>query len=77
MQSQDSKSNSALSRYMSPNDFAAYGAQEIAYVKTVLQDESIAYSVHAADGTPLTVISNRDQAFAVVRQNDLEPVSAH
>ena len=77
MQSQDVKTTMELSRHMSPTDFAAYGTHEIAYVKTVDQEGSLAYAVHAADGTQLTVMGKRDQAFAVIRQNDLEPVSAH
>ncbi|WP_366655434.1 DUF1150 family protein [Fodinicurvata sp. EGI_FJ10296] len=77
MQSQDVKTTMELSRHMSPTDFAAYGTQEIAYVKTIDQEGSTAFAVHAADGTQLTVMTERDQAFAVIRQNDLEPVSAH
>ena len=34
-------------------------------------------SYAAADGTRMAVIPNRDLAFAVVRQNDMEPVSVH
>lgn len=66
-----------LSRAMSPVDFAAYGAQEIAYVKKVVAEGEQLYSIHGADGTPLAVQPDRDLAFAIVRQNDLEPVSVH
>lgn len=64
-------------RTMSPSDFAAFGVQEVAYVKTVTLEGRQTFEVHAADGTPLTVMPDRETAFVVIRQNDLEPVSAH
>ena len=71
--------NTYLSRYqeMSPADFAAFGMQQLAYVKSAEVDGRPAYAIHAADGTPLSTVADREIAFAVVRQNDLEPVSAH
>ncbi|HET8728143.1 MAG TPA: DUF1150 family protein [Alphaproteobacteria bacterium] len=67
-----------LSREMSSVDFATYGVHELAYVKPVVAEGGeAAFAVHAADGTPLAVLATRDLAFAVVRQNDMEPVSAH
>ncbi len=62
---------------MSTSDFAAFGMQQIAYVKAVETDGKTSYEVHAADGTPLTAMADRDSAFVVIRQNDLEPLSAH
>ena len=62
---------------MSSADFASLGLQEMAYVKTVLADDGTGYEIYAADGTPLTVVEDRDTAFAIIRQNDLEPVSVH
>lgn len=64
-------------RHLSPADFAALGVQDMAYVKVTEVNGQRAYAVHAADGTPLTVMASRDAAFAVCVQNDLEPVSAH
>ncbi|MCB9948285.1 MAG: DUF1150 family protein [Rhodospirillaceae bacterium] len=62
---------------MSPQAFAALGVAEIAFVKPVIVDGKTAHAVHSADGTPLAVVADRATAFAMVRQNDLEPVSAH
>lgn len=64
-------------RAISTNDLAALGLQDVAYVKPVLVDGKAAYAVHAADGTPIAVLSNRDVAFIAVRQHELEPVSVH
>jgi hypothetical protein len=64
-------------RRMTANDLAMLGMQDIAYVKPVLVDGTEGFAVHAADGTQMALIANRDLAFAVVRQNEMEPVSVH
>ena len=50
---------------------------QVAYIKPVLENGEPAFSVHAADGTQLAIISDRETAFQAVRQHDLEPVSVH
>jgi hypothetical protein len=62
---------------MSDHDLAALGLQEVAYVKPVSVEGNTAYAVHAADGTEIAVMADRDVAFAAIRQNDLRPVSVH
>lgn len=62
---------------MSDHDLAALGLQEVAYVKPIFVEGNTAYAVHAADGTEIAVLANRDIAFAAIRQNDLRPVSVH
>jgi len=62
---------------MLSNDLAIMGLNDIAYVKTVFVDGQRIQSVHAADGTPLTMLPARDIAFAAVRQHEMEPVSVH
>jgi hypothetical protein len=64
-------------RHMTANDLAMLGMQDIAYVKAVVVDGAAGYAIHAADGTQMALTGNRDIAFAVVRQNELEPVSVH
>jgi hypothetical protein len=58
-------------------DFAMLGMEDVAYVRRVEQDDGPGYMIHAADGTLLAVMADRDVAFAAVRQNGLEPVSVH
>ena len=62
---------------VSSHDLGTFGLETLAYIKTVTVDGQKFHSVHAADGTPLTVIEQRDIAFATVRQHDLEPNSVH
>jgi hypothetical protein len=64
-------------RHMTANDLAMLGMQDIAYVKPVTVDGGTSFAIHAADGTQMALTANRDLAFAVVRQNEMEPVSVH
>lgn len=58
-------------------DLGVYGIDTVAYIKPVTVDGCVYHSIHAADGTPITVMKERDLAFATVRQHDLEPASVH
>lgn len=64
-------------RQLSERELGLLGMNDVAYVKPILDNGAEVYAVHAADGTRIAVIANRDLAFAVVRQNDMEPVSVH
>jgi hypothetical protein len=56
---------------------AMLGAQNIAYIKPTAHEGRKAYAICAADGAELAVVAERDIAFAVARQHDLEPLSVH
>ena len=64
-------------RHMSAHELALLGVQDLAYIKRVMVDGATGYAVHAADGTQIALIPDRDVAFATVRQHDLEPLSVH
>jgi hypothetical protein len=64
-------------RQISAQELAMMGVQNVAYVKPVIIDGAARYAIHAADGTQMAVVANRDVAFMMVRQNDLDPVSVH
>jgi hypothetical protein len=64
-------------RQMSAQELAMLGVQDLAYIKRVVIDGASGYAVHAADGTQIALLSDRDVAFATVRQHDLEPLSVH
>ena len=61
----------------SAQDFAALGMRHIAYVRQNTQDGAVFWAVHAADGTEIGRMPDREVAFAACRQNDLEPLSVH
>jgi hypothetical protein len=64
-------------RPLSPKDFAAFGLDLLAYIKPITVDGAPGFAIHAADGTPLTVVSGRETAVATVRRHEMEPVSVH
>lgn len=64
-------------RQMSSRELALFGLQDLAYVKPVLANGVTAFAVHAADGTQITVLPDREIALATLRQHDLEPLSVH
>ena len=64
-------------RQLSARELALFGMQDLAYVKPIMVDGTLAYALHAADGTQIAVLPDRDVAFATVRQHDLEPLSVH
>jgi len=62
-------------RHMSTRDLAAFGVQDLAFIKAVSVNDEVGYAIHAADGTQMALVNDRDVAFAAVRQHGLEPVS--
>jgi hypothetical protein len=62
---------------MSARELTLLGVQDFAYIKRVVVDGATGFAIHAADGTQIAVLPDRDLAFATVRQHDLEPVSVH
>lgn len=65
------------SRIMSDRDLADLGLQSVAYVKPVVVRGIPAYSIHAADGTEIAVLGDREVAFATIREHDMEAVCVH
>lgn len=66
---------------MPTQDFLALGLRDIAYIKpsAIVDGESVKtiFEIHTADGAVVGAVETRELAFAAVRQNGLEPVSAH
>lgn len=71
------KTTAPTLRQLIIQDFASFGVNHIAYVRPIIVQDAEVFSVHAADGTPLTVLPARDVAFAAIRQHEMEPVSVH
>ena len=70
--------NMSLHTPMSVQDFIALGLQDVAYVRPAKGETGEpVFTIHSADGNALASVESRDLAFAVVRQNGLEPVSVH
>ena len=64
-------------RNISSRELAVFGMQDLAYVKPVVVNGVTAFAVHAADGTQVAVLPDREIALVTIRQHDLEPLSVH
>jgi hypothetical protein len=62
---------------LSVQDLTMLGVHDVAYIRSVELEDGAGYMIHAADGTPMGVMRDRDVAFATIRQRGLEPVSVH
>lgn len=64
-------------RELTENDFRSLGAEHVAYVREVEFLGKSHYSVHAANGSALTLATSRDIAMDAISQSDMEPVTLH
>lgn len=64
-------------RNISAQGFLTFGVHQVAYLRPVIAQGVPAWSLHAADGTALTVQNTAHLAAVMARQNDLEPVLLH
>jgi len=64
-------------RNLSRNDWAQFGAQQIAYIRPVTVDGIAAVSIHAADGTPIGAAPNAELAIAAILQHEMAPALVH
>jgi hypothetical protein len=60
-----------------PVDLAKFGLAEIAYIRRAIVNDVPMWTIHSASGDPLGAAHTFDQAWAAVKQNDLEPVRVH
>jgi hypothetical protein len=62
---------------ISPDQLAKLGVSQVAYVKEVTVDGNQAFAIHAADGTPMAVTTDRDVAVAAILQHEMLPTLVH
>lgn len=60
-------------------EFLSVGMDQVAYIKVLGKDMhgKTEFSVHAADGTQLSIMDSYDMALAAVKMSDLFPVTLH
>jgi len=49
----------------------------LAFIKRIVLDGVVSYGIMSGDGEYIGVAADRETAFAIARQNDFDPVSAH
>lgn len=72
---QNSKSLDRDLKNISLQEFLNFGIRDVAYIRKIDIENKTAYAIHAADGTPLTIMETLDSALLAVRHNDLEAVT--
>lgn len=70
--------NETASNPLSVTDFEMLGVDHVAYVKKVSDGTSPKFAIYAANGAEIALMeTDREVAFAAIRQNDMQPVSVH
>jgi hypothetical protein len=64
-------------RHLTDTELAALGVSHIAYLRPVTVNGVAAFSIHAADGTPMALAADLDVAVAAVNQNEMVPALVH
>jgi hypothetical protein len=72
----DTQSQNSLKK-LSAQDLLTFGLNDIAYLKPASVNGQEVYAIHAADGSQLAFVANREVGFAAMHQHELEPVSLH
>ena len=64
-------------RKMTQDQLAQLGVPDLAYIKPVIMNGTAAFAIHAADGSPMAVATERDMAIAAVVQHEMMPALVH
>ncbi len=64
-------------KHLSPEAFAALGAENTIYLRPVVQDGVVAFAVHTASGQPIGLMESPELARAAAAQHDMTLVSVH
>ncbi len=64
-------------RSMTPEQLGQLGVSAMAYIKPVQMNGMAAFAIHAADGSPMAVATERDMAIAAVVQHEMLPALVH
>lgn len=64
-------------RNLSAAQFAQLGVPELAYVRPIMVDGSMAFGIFAADGSAMAVAPEYDLAVAAIVQHEMCPAAVH
>lgn len=63
--------------HITAEQLARLGVSQIAYVKPVIHNGANAFAIHAADGTPMALATDRATALAAIVQHEMHPSLVH
>ena len=58
-------------------DLCTWNDEDVAFIKNDIHDGKSMWLIYASDGTKIAATDDRDFAFVMAKQNDLEPRSVH
>lgn len=58
-------------------ELCTWNDEDVAFIKNDIHDGKSMWLIYAADGTKIAATDDRDFAFVMAKQNDLEPRSVH
>lgn len=64
-------------RHMTAEQLGQLGVPDMAYIKPMLMNGAEVFAIHAADGSPMAVATERDMAIAAVVQHEMLPALVH
>ncbi|MEN3951325.1 DUF1150 family protein [Iodidimonas sp. SYSU 1G8] len=62
---------------LTPEAFLALGAEDTIYIRPIVQNGVLAFSVHTGAGQPIGLLASADHAQAAALQHDMTLVSVH
>lgn len=62
---------------ISAEQLGQLGMRQLAYLRPVLVEGNACIAIHAADGTPLALAGDVDQAVQAIIQHEMVPVAVH
>lgn len=62
---------------LTPQQLEQLGVPDLAYIKRVSMNGTVAFAIHAADGSPMAVAADCDMAIAAVVQHEMMPALVH
>ena len=59
------------------SELSIWNDENVAFIKSGIEDGKCMWSIYAADGEKIAMTDDREFAFVVAKQNDLNPQSVH
>ncbi|MGE0667752.1 MAG: DUF1150 family protein [Sphingomonadales bacterium] len=69
--------NAEVLKQMTPEAFAALGAENTIYLRPITQNGTVVFAVHTAAGQPIGLMESPELAHAAALQHDMNLVSVH
>lgn len=69
--------NLEILKNITTQDFLALGISDMAYIRKKMENGRAIYAIHAADGTPLSIMDSENEAVSAILQNDMDVVTRH